>query len=59
MDARPAGSGRPSLRMRIWDRVDKRMLQFGVVGLIGMVVDVDVGVFDLLRLGVLGHGHFV
>jgi putative flippase GtrA len=43
--------------MRVWDGVVKYMLKFGVVGLIGMVI--DVGVFNLLRLGALGHDHFV
>jgi putative flippase GtrA len=48
---------RPSIARRLWDGVVKYMLKFGVVGLIGMVI--DVGVFNLLRLGALGHGHFV
>jgi putative flippase GtrA len=42
---------------KLWDGVVKYMLKFGVVGLIGMVI--DVGVFNLLRLGALGHGHFI
>ena len=40
----------------LWTRVVSYGLKFGVVGLIGFVV--DVGVFNLLRTGVAGDDHF-
>jgi putative flippase GtrA len=40
----------------IWDKLVRYALKFGVVGLIGYVV--DVGLFNLLRLGAFGEGHF-
>lgn len=40
-----------------WDRLVRYALKFGVVGLLGYVI--DVGLFNLLRLGVFGEGHFV
>lgn len=40
----------------LWTRVLSYGLKFGVVGLIGFVV--DVGVFNLLRVGVAGEDHF-
>lgn len=40
----------------LWERLLRYALKFGVIGLIGYVV--DVGIFNLLRLGVFGHGHF-
>jgi putative flippase GtrA len=39
-----------------WNLVTKYVLKFGAIGLLGYFV--DVGVFNALRLGVLGHGHF-
>lgn len=38
-----------------WDRLVRYALKFGVVGLAGYVV--DVGLFNLLRLGVFGSEH--
>jgi putative flippase GtrA len=38
-----------------WHRVVRYALKFGVVGLLGYVV--DVGLFNLLRLGVFGSDH--
>lgn len=40
----------------LWDKLIRYALKFGVVGLVGYVV--DVGIFNLLRLGVAGEGHF-
>ena len=40
----------------LWARVVSYGLKFGVVGLIGLVV--DVGVFNLLRTGFAGEDHF-
>ncbi len=39
-----------------WDKLVRYALKFGVVGLIGYVI--DVGIFNLLRVGALGDGHF-
>jgi putative flippase GtrA len=39
-----------------WDKLVRYALKFGIVGLIGYVV--DVGLFNVLRLGVFGEGHF-
>lgn len=39
-----------------WDRLVRYALKFGVVGLVGYVV--DIGIFNALRLGVAGEGHF-
>ncbi|PJJ61761.1 GtrA family protein [Compostimonas suwonensis] len=41
----------------VYERFIRYALKFGVVGIVGYAV--DVGVFNLLRLGVLGHGHFI
>jgi putative flippase GtrA len=38
-----------------WDRLARYALKFGVVGLLGYVV--DVGLFNLLRLGAFGSDH--
>ncbi len=38
-----------------WDRLVRYALKFGVVGLVGYVV--DVGLFNALRLGAFGDGH--
>ena len=40
----------------VWDKVVRYALKFGVIGLVGYVV--DIGLFNLLRLGVFGDGHF-
>jgi putative flippase GtrA len=39
-----------------WDKVASYAVKFGVVGLIGMVI--DIGLFNLLRLGVFGEDHY-
>jgi putative flippase GtrA len=41
---------------RLWELLLRYALKFGIVGLIGFFV--DVGVFNALRLGGAGHGHF-
>ncbi|MEO5534022.1 MAG: GtrA family protein [Pseudolysinimonas sp.] len=41
----------------VWDRVIRYVLKFGVVGLAGYVT--DVGIFNFLRLGFAGEGHFL
>lgn len=40
----------------LWDRLVKYALKFGVIGAIGFVIDASI--FNALRLGVLGTGHF-
>ena len=40
----------------IWDKLIRYALKFGVVGLLGYVI--DVGIFNALRLGALGDDHF-
>lgn len=40
----------------LWAKMLSYVVKFGVVGLIGMFI--DVGVFNLLRLGFAGEGHF-
>lgn len=40
----------------LWDTMIGYVLKFGVVGLVGY--GVDVGIFNALRLGLLGEGHF-
>lgn len=44
------------LMRALYERLIRYALKFGVVGLVGY--GVDVGVFNLLRIGVLGEGHF-
>jgi putative flippase GtrA len=39
----------------MWDKLVRYALKFGVVGFAGYIV--DVGLFNLLRLGVFGEGH--
>jgi putative flippase GtrA len=39
----------------LWELAVRYALKFGVVGLLGYVV--DAGIFNLLRLGVFGEGH--
>lgn len=39
----------------LWDTLIRYALKFGVVGVVGLAVDVSV--FNLLRLGLLGTGH--
>src|SRR4051794_14667608 len=41
---------------RLWNGLLRYALKFGVVGLVGL--GVDVAVFNMLRLGVVGGGHF-
>lgn len=41
---------------KLWDGVMKYVLKFGTVGLIGMFI--DIGIFNALRLGVLGNDNF-
>ena len=41
---------------RLWHGLLAYALKFGVVGLIGLVIDVTL--FNLLRLGVVGEGHW-
>lgn len=40
----------------LWERLVRYALKFGVIGIIGYVI--DVAVFNVLRLGALGVGHF-
>jgi putative flippase GtrA len=40
----------------LWSKMLGYVVKFGVVGLIGMFI--DVGIFNLLRLGFAGEGHF-
>lgn len=40
-----------------WDRLVRYALKFGVVGLVGYAVDISL--FNALRLGVFGEGHFL
>jgi putative flippase GtrA len=40
----------------LWDRLMRYALKFGVVGLAGYFI--DVGIFNALRLGVIGSDHF-
>jgi putative flippase GtrA len=46
----------PAAIKRLYDRLLGYALKFGVVGLVGYAI--DVGIFNALRLGVLGDGHF-
>ncbi|MET4782108.1 GtrA family protein [Glaciihabitans sp. UYNi722] len=39
-----------------WEKLLRYALKFGVIGLLGYVTDVSI--FNALRLGVIGHGHF-
>lgn len=41
----------------LWDRLVRYALKFGVVGLVGYVI--DVGLFNALRLGAFGEGHLL
>ncbi|WP_235507707.1 GtrA family protein [Agromyces sp. Root1464] len=41
---------------RLWDGLLAYAVKFGVVGLIGLVI--DVALFNMLRLGVFGEGHW-
>jgi putative flippase GtrA len=40
----------------LWDLFVRYALKFGVVGLVGYVI--DVGIFNALSLGAIGNGHF-
>ncbi len=40
----------------MWDKLVRYALKFGVVGLVGYIT--DVGIFNLLRVGVVGEDHF-
>lgn len=52
----PASPAAVRLARRLYATVVRYVLKFGVVGLVGYVV--DVGLFNLLRVGVAGDGHF-
>jgi putative flippase GtrA len=41
----------------LWEKILRYAVKFGVVGLIGFFL--DVGIFNLLRLGFAGEGHFI
>jgi len=45
-----------TLAQNLYEKLLRYALKFGVIGLLGYVT--DVGIFNLLRLGVFGHGHF-
>jgi putative flippase GtrA len=45
-----------SLTSRLWHGFLAYLVKFGVVGLIGLFIDVTL--FNLLRLGVFGEGHW-
>ncbi|WP_254431294.1 GtrA family protein [Agromyces sp. Marseille-P2726] len=45
-----------SLPSRLWHGFLAYLVKFGVVGLIGLLI--DVALFNLLRLGVFGEGHW-
>ncbi|WP_235480860.1 GtrA family protein [Agromyces sp. Leaf222] len=45
-----------SVLSRAWDGLLAYLVKFGVVGLIGLVI--DVALFNLLRIGVFGEGHW-
>ena len=45
-----------TLAQTLYEKLLRYALKFGVIGLLGYVT--DVGIFNLLRLGVFGHGHF-
>lgn len=46
----------PRWATAFWDKIASYAVKFGVVGSIGLVL--DVGIFNLLRLGVFGEGHW-
>lgn len=46
----------PTLLNRFYEPLLSYALKFGIVGLVGYAI--DVGIFNALRLGVLGDGHF-
>ena len=45
-----------ALVQTLWDKLLRYALKFGVVGLLGYFIDVSI--FNALRLGVFGEGHF-
>ncbi|WP_067878465.1 GtrA family protein [Agromyces aureus] len=51
-----APSGLRSALSRLWDGLLAYLLKFGVVGLLGLVI--DVALFNLLRIGVFGDDHW-
>ncbi|MDQ0895388.1 GtrA family protein [Agromyces ramosus] len=55
MPTRPASASASALH-RLWSGLLAYAVKFGVVGLIGLVIDVTL--FNLLRLGVFGEGHW-
>ncbi len=56
-EAEPAqGRGLARLFAIAWEGLIRYALKFGVVGLLGYVI--DVGIFNLLRVGAAGDGHF-
>ncbi len=60
MSANPAGDSTASLFSRLlrwaYNTLVRYVLKFGVIGLLGYFI--DVGVFNALRLGATGSGHF-
>ncbi|GAA1943180.1 GtrA family protein [Agromyces allii] len=52
----PAPAGLRSALARAWDGLLAYLVKFGVVGLIGLVI--DVALFNLLRIGVFGDDHW-
>jgi putative flippase GtrA len=52
----PVSTRFASALQRLWDGLLAYAVKFGVVGLIGLVI--DVALFNALRLGVFGEGHW-
>lgn len=56
-ETQPVTGGRIGrLASALWTKMLGYVVKFGIVGLFGMVI--DVGIFNLLRLGIAGEGHF-
>ena len=55
MSTAPASAPASALQ-RLWNGLLAYAVKFGVVGLVGLVIDVTL--FNLLRLGVFGEGHW-
>lgn len=47
----------PSFVRRAWTNLLSYFVKFGIVGLVG--VGIDVGIFNLLRLDLIGHGWWI